>query len=104
MADEKSRKKFQGAIDPLIPGYKASHAKKEGTICMVALSQPCGDTASTPAEASPINGIITKKLRVKFKFGRSAIETAMAATDMAKTASEPSQLRTDLTEARDGTR
>src|SRR5664280_487154 len=87
----------------LPPGYRASHARNEGMICMVALSHPCVDTASTPADASPINGISTKDLLVKFKSGRIAIAAAMAATDIAKTASEPSQLRTDLTEARDGT-
>ena len=103
MAYEKSSKYFPNAIDSPAQGYRVSHAKNEGMICRVALSHPCGDAASTPADTSPINGISKKELLVKCKSGRIAIAAAMAAADIAKTASEPSQLRTDLTEARDGT-
>ena len=66
--------------------YRSIHARNEGMICIVALSHPCGDIASTLADTSPRNGTSTKDLLAKFKSGNMEIEIAMAATDITKTA------------------
>src|SRR5262245_41556627 len=78
-------------------------ARNAGPSCIAALSQPCGDIASTRVQASATTGIATSDCGLKVNPGASSIPTTTATTDAMKTPMEPSMVLVVLTGLRVGT-
>ena len=87
------------------PGQASqSHAKAVGTTCMVALSHPCGETASVRADRSAMAAILIQPNEPSASYGDAATARARATADARPTAAEPSRLRVAGTAARENTR
>ena len=87
------------------PGQASqSHAKAVGTTCMVALSHPCGETASVRADITAIAAILYHPNAPSASCGEAATTRARAKADARQTAAEPSRLRVAGTAARENTR